>query len=198
MFALPLAAVLAATPALDNDYVLVTRGQAVCEAADPARCGSRVVVALGPVAVESAGSVRALARGEVGVFGPTQSYRIDGREFLEVVIRPGHPPALPPPERIAPEKNALLHDGADFFVFEERLPPGETRARHSHSQRVVIQLNRTRLQQWPDGSAEVVVDTVPDRPSFSPPVVHRVRNIGDQPLFGIIVEFRPGDPPAAR
>jgi hypothetical protein len=195
MLALPLAVMLAAAPALENDYVIVTRGAAVCEAADPVRCGSRVVVALGPVAVESEGSVRALARGEVGVFGPTQSYRIEGREYFEVVIRPGHPDALPPAEAIAPEKNAPLHDGGDFFVFEERLPPGETRARHSHSQRVVIQLNRTRLRQWPDGGPEVVVDTIPEKPSFSPPVVHRVHNVGDQPLLGIIVEFRPPSAP---
>jgi hypothetical protein len=85
----------------------------------------------------------------------------------------------------------LLHDGPDFFVFEERLEPGDTRPRHSHSQRVVIQLNRTRLRQWPDGAPDVVVETVPEKPSFSPPVVHAVRNIGDRPLSGIIIELKP-------
>ena len=78
----------------------------------------------------------------------------------------------------------------DFFVFEEKLSPGDTRARHSHSQRVVIQLNRARLQQWPDGEPSKFVETIPDRPTFSPPVIHTVKNVGDTPLRGIVIEFK--------
>ena len=59
------------------------------------------------------------------------------------------------------------------------------------SERVVIQLNRARLQQWPDGEPEKFVDTVPDRPVFSPPVVHKVKNVGEMPLRGIVIEFKP-------
>lgn len=69
-----------------------------------------------------------------------------------------HPPIAPLREYIPPEKNAVLHDGDGLFIFEARLAVGDTRARHSHSQRVVIQLNRTRLQQWPEGEAEVIRD----------------------------------------
>ena len=99
--------------------------------------------------------------------------------------------ALSPGEIIPPEKNPIRHDGTDFFVFEEKLAPGDTRARHSHSQRVVIQLNRARLEQWPDGAPAKIVETIPDRPAFSPPVIHTVKNIGDVPLRGIIIEFKP-------
>jgi hypothetical protein len=182
----------AATPELDNDYVRVTRDHSVCAAAGTARCGRRVIVALEEIDLESAGAKRRLGRGDVAVFGPGESYAIPaGGGFFEVIIKAGHPPALAPAERIAPDKNALRYDGEDFFVFEERLEPGDTRPRHSHSQRVVIQLNRTTLRQWPDGGAEIVVETVPERPGFSPPVVHEVRNVGDVPLRGVIIEFKP-------
>jgi hypothetical protein len=176
---------------LDNEYVRVTRDAAPCAAAGPA-CADRIIVALGNVKVVSGDSERALSRGDIAVFGPDQSYTAPAAgAFIEVAIKPDHPPARSPGETIAPEKNALRHDGADFFVFEEKLAPGDTRARHSHSQRVVIQLNPARLQQWPDGEPPKFVDTVPDRPSFSPPVIHAVKNVGDTALRGIIIEFRP-------
>jgi hypothetical protein len=111
-----------------------------------------------------------------------------------VAIKPDHPPAEAPAETIAPEKNSILYEAGDFFVFEEKLDPGDTRARHSHSQRVVIQLNRAKLHQWPDGKPELELETVPDRPAFSPPVIHVVKNIGEVPLRGVIIEFRPGRP----
>lgn len=133
-----------------------------------------------------------MAPGDVEVFGATQSYRVSGAgDYLEVVIKPDHPPPGARTETVAPEKNVMRYDGKNFKVFEERLDPGDIRARHSHSHRVVIQLNRTRLQQWPDGAAAVVVETVPDRSLFSPPVIHSVKNIGAAPLRGVIIEFKP-------
>ncbi len=106
-------------------------------------------------------------------------------------IKPNHPPVESPREIILPEKNSIRYDGDHFFIFEEKLAAGDTRARHSHSQRVVMQLNRTRLQQWPDGAPEIFVDIVPDRATFNPPVIHSVKNIGDAPLRGIVIEFKP-------
>lgn len=182
----------AATPVLENEYVRVTRDRAVCATAGLPQCGPRVLVALDALDLEVEGIPQRLARGDVAVVAMEESYSIvAGGAFLEVVVKPDHPPAIAPAEHIAPDKNALRHDGGDFFIFEEKLAPGDTRERHSHSQRVVIQLNRTTLQQWPDGAPEVVIETVPDRPGFSPPVVHKVRNIGTLPLRGIIIEFRP-------
>jgi hypothetical protein len=126
------------------------------------------------------------------VFKPGESYDAPtGGSFFEVNIKPNHPPVQSPGEIIPPEKNAIRYDGQRFFIFEERLAPGDTRARHSHSQRVVMQLNATRLQQWPDGGSEVFVDTVPDRPTFNPPVIHKVKNVGAAPLRGIVIEFKP-------
>ena len=55
----------------------------------------------------------------------------------------------------------------------------------------MMQLNRTRLQQWPDGQPEIFVDIVPDRAAFNPPVIHTAKNIGDAPLRGIVIEFKP-------
>ncbi len=182
---------LAGEIVLENDYVRVTRDAAPCALAHVAECGDRVIVALGDVELDSEGAHRTMARGDIAVFAPGESYDPpNGGSFLEVSIKTHHPPVQSPGERIAPEKNAMRYEGKEFFIFEERLAPGDTRARHSHSQRVVIQLNRARLQQWPDGEASKFVETVPDRPGFSAPVIHSVKNVGDTPLRGIIIEFK--------
>jgi hypothetical protein len=183
----------AAGLAIDNEYVRITRDAAPCAGAALPGCGDRVIVALGDIEIESGGVRRSLARGEVAVFASAESYLPpSGGSYFEVDIKPDHPASVSPGEIIPPEKNAMRYEGERFFIFEEKLDPGDTRARHSHSQRVVIQLNRARLQQWPDGKPDIVVETVPERPAFSPPVIHLVKNIGDVPLRGVIIEFRPG------
>jgi hypothetical protein len=176
---------------LENDYVRVTRVATRCASADTPNCADRVIVALGDIELALDGARRTMARGDIAVFGPGQSYELpNGGSFFEVSIKGNHPPVQSPGELIPPEKNAIRYDARDFFVFEEKLSPGDTRARHSHSQRVVIQLNRARLQQWPDGEPSKIVETVPDRPTFSPPVIHTVKNVGDTPLRGIVIEFK--------
>jgi hypothetical protein len=182
---------LAGEIVLENNYVRVMRDAAPCAPAHVPECADRVIVALGDIELASDGARRKMARGDIAVFGPGQSYEApDGGSFFEVSIRKNHPRVQSPGELIAPEKNAIRYDGKDFFVFEEKLAPGDTRARHSHSQRVVIQLNPARLQQWPDGEPSKFVETVPDRPAFSPPVIHTVKNVGDTPLRGIVIEFK--------
>jgi hypothetical protein len=176
---------------LDNPYVRVNRDAAPCATASP-RCVDRVIVALGPTALSVNGEARKLMRGDIAVFREHQSYTVPtGGPFVEVALKPDRPPVQSPPEIIAPDKNSIIHDAPRFFVFEERLEPGDTRARHSHSQRVVVQLNQTRLQQWPDGEAEVVRDIYPSGVAFNPPVIHVVKNVGDLPLRGIVIEFKP-------
>src|SRR5579859_7478427 len=174
---------LAGEIVLENDYVRVTRDAAPCASAHVPECGARVIVALGDIELDSHGARRTMARGDVAVFGPGEFYEPpNGGTFLEVSIKTDHPPVQSPRERIAPEKNEMRYEGKEFFIFEEKLAPGDTRARHSHSQRVVIQLNRARLQQWPDGEPAKLVDTVPDRPGFGAPVIHSVKNVGNTPL----------------
>ena len=183
---------LAGEIVLENDYVRVARDAAPCALAHVPECADRVIVALGDIELGSEGARWTMARGDIAVFGPRESYEPpDGGSFFEVSIKADHPPVESPGELVAPEKNTIRHDGADFFVFEEKLAPGDVRARHSHSQRLVIQLNRARLQQWPDGEPSRFVETVPDRPGFSPPVIHVVKNVGDTPLRGIVIEFKP-------
>jgi hypothetical protein len=177
---------------LENEYVRVTRDAAPCAAASPSVCGERVLVALGPIHFEQYGQPRRLERGQIAVFRWNESYTgpMSGR-FVEVSIKQDRPRVQAPPVLIAPEKNEMLYDGDSFFVFEERLPPGETRPRHSHSQRVVIVLNDTKLQQWPDGQAEVFRDEVANDVKFNQPVTHVVKTIGDKPLRNIVIELKP-------
>jgi hypothetical protein len=182
----------AAAPALDNAYARATRNAAPCASAAAPGCATdRIIVALGNVDVNSIRGTRRLTRGEIAVFGPKESYvpPVAGAYF-EVVLKADRPPVKSPKEPIAPEKNSILYDADRFFVFEERLQPGDTRARHTHSQRVVIQLNATKLQQWPEGQAEVLRDIVPDQAGFNEPVIHVVKNVGDKPLRGIVIELK--------
>jgi quercetin dioxygenase-like cupin family protein len=177
--------------ALENEYVRVTRDAAPCASATVPGCGDRVIVALARIELRSGKSRRKMTRGDIAVFKPGESYEPPrGGDFFEVAIKANHPPVQSPRELIPPEKNAMRYDGKRFFIFEEKLAVGDTRPRHSHSQRVVIQLNQTRLQQWPEGEPEVVREIVPDRAGFNPPVIHTVKNVGDAPLRGIVIEFK--------
>jgi len=177
---------------LENEYVRVTRNAAPCAAASPSVCGERVLVALGPIQFEQYGQPRRLERGQIAVFRWNESYTqpMTG-SFVEVSIKQDRPRAQPLAVPTPPEKNELLYDGETFFVFEERLPPGETRARHSHSQRVVVVLNDTKLQQWPDGQPAVFRTEIADEVKFNQPVTHIVSTIGDKPLRNIVIELRP-------
>ena len=178
--------------ALENEYVRVTRDAAPCASATAPGCADRVIVALGEVELRSGASRRKMTRGDIAVFRAGQSYEPPaGGAFFEVVIKANYPPVESPREVIPPEKNALRYDGERFFIFEEKLAAGDTRPRHSHSQRVVMQLNRTRLQQWPEGGPPILVEVAPDRAAFNPPVIHTVKNVGDAPLRGIVIEFKP-------
>lgn len=182
----------APTPALENDYVRVMRDATSCASSEPAECGDRVIVALSDIELRFGKSRRKMTRGDIAVFKHGESYKTpSGGSYFEVNIKPNHPPVQSPAEIIPPEKNAIRYDGKRFFVFEEKLAVGDTRPRHSHSQRVVMQLNRTRLQQWPDGQPEIFVDIVPDRAAFNAPVIHTAKNVGDAPLRGIVIEFKP-------
>jgi len=180
------------TVALENEYVRVTRDAAPCASATAPGCGDRVIVALGEIELRSGKSRRKMTRGDIAVFKPGESYEPPtGGAFFEVAFKANHPPVESPREIIPPEKNAMRYDGERFFIFEERLAPGDTRPRHSHSQRVVVQLNQTRLQQWPEGEPAIFRDIVPDRAAFNSPVIHTVKNVGAAPLRGIVIEFKP-------
>jgi hypothetical protein len=176
---------------LDNDYFQVSRDETRCGHADTDGCAQRVIIALSDLELPSASAARRLSRGDIAMFGADESYQAPARgAYLEVAIKPRHPVPRAAGENIPATKNALLYDGEEIFVFEERLEVGDTRERHAHGPRLVVQLNATRLRQWPDGAPEKVVETVPETPIFAPAVIHRVSNIGAQPLRGIIIEFK--------
>ncbi len=178
-------------PVLDNPWATVFRNAAPCAAAGPG-CHHRVVVAFGNVTVHpESGRPRKLDYAEVFVARPGAVYRIEGSDFDEVNLKSDHPPVDGPAETIAAGKNVRLHSDDDFFVFEERLEPGDTRERHSHAQRVVLVMGATELQQWPDGQPEVFKTQIPGTIKFNPPVIHVVRNIGDAPLSNIVIELVP-------
>ncbi len=176
---------------LENDYVRVVRGGAPCAAAEPG-CGDRVLVALGPIEIEQDGRLRKLSRGEVAVFEAGRKYVPPSKgDYAEVALKTDRPRVQSPGELISPEKNAILYDGEKLFIFEEKLEPGDTRERHSHSQRVVVVINDTRLQQWPEGSPEIFKEQVPDTIKFNEPVIHVVKNVGAKPLRNIVIELKP-------
>lgn len=180
------------TVALENDYVRVSRNAAPCAQAEAGRCEDRVILAMGDLELRAAAGVRAMKRGEVAVFKTGESYTLPaGGLYFEIAVKPGHPPVKSPPELIPPPKNLMVFEGAKFFIYEERLDPGDTRPRHSHSQRVEIRLNNgPMLHQWiyRDGG---VNETEPPIVNWREPIIHMVKNIGDLPLRNFILEFVP-------
>jgi hypothetical protein len=169
---------------LDNPLMKVVRNDAPCASAS-AKCGDRVIVALGDIALNG----RSMKRGDIQIFKPNESYSKPAGNFVEVSIKPDRPPVKRPPETIAPDKNYSIYEGETFRVFEERLELNDLRPRHSHNQRLVIVLNRTKLHQWPDGQPEFIRDNIPDDIRFSEAVIHKVQNVGDQPHRAIIIEI---------
>ena len=176
---------------LDNDYAAVRRNAAPCAGAGPG-CGERIIVAFGDIRVVPANAAPVpLAYAEVFVAPAGAAYEVRGSEFAEVNLKPDPPPVAGPAVAIPAAKNERIHDDEDYFVFEERLEPGDTRPRHSHAQRVVLVMGATELQQWPDGAEEVFKTQIPGTIKFNPPVVHIVKNIGDAPLRNIVIELIP-------
>jgi hypothetical protein len=174
-------------PVLENGFVRVFRNTAPCASA-AARCGERVVVALGSIELNN----QKMERGDVKVFKAGQRYSAPkSGEYLEVAIKPVHPKLIlariqtPPP----PDNKVLLSDD-QFTVFEENLKPDETSALHSHNQRLAIFLNATKVQQWTDGKEEVR-ELVPDLVTFRDAVVHVSKDVGSIPIRNILIEFKP-------
>jgi len=175
--------------ALDNEYIRVARDSTPCADAGAAGCEDRIIVAYGPVDVSSGKKHRRLAKGQAAVFQKGDNYRVSGAHYFEIAIKPDHPPVISPAEMIAPSKNKPLYDGPRFFIYEERLAPGDTRPRHSHSQRVEIRLNiGPLLDQWLDPPAKPILPSIVN---FRQAGIHTTKNVGDMPLRNLIVEFKP-------
>ena len=178
---------LSTSPLLENDFVRVFRNSAPC-AAGAASCGDRVLVALGSMEI----SGRKMERGDVKVFKTGEKYSPPkSGEYLEVVIKPGHPKVMAPSAGTSPPPgNKVLYDGKEFTIFEEKMQPGEISSSHSHNQRVAIFLNRTQVQQWTDGKSETR-ELVPDLVIFRPAVVHISKDVGTVPIRNLLIEFKP-------
>jgi hypothetical protein len=127
-----------------------------------------IIVALGDIEVSASNTGHRMVRGDEAVFKSGESFGLSpGASFFEVAIKTNHPRVESPPEIIPPEKTPCATTGTTISS-SRRSSLRRTRERHSHSQRVVMQLNRTRLLQWPDGKPEVLVETFPDRVTFKP------------------------------
>ncbi len=182
---------LHAATVLENDYVRVSRDETPCAQAGTPGCAERVIVAMGELQLRFGKILRSMRRGEIAVFKAGESYRPpDAGAYFEVAIKPNHPPVKSPAEIIPPAKNTIVYEGERFFIYEERLAPGDTRERHSHSQRVEIRINQgPLLRQIIDGK-----DAPQEPPSvvnFREPIIHTVTNVGDMPLWNFILEFKP-------
>jgi acetylornithine deacetylase/succinyl-diaminopimelate desuccinylase-like protein len=193
-----IAALLQANPlhaatVLENEYVRVSRDDAPCAQAGTPGCAERVIVAMGDIQLRFGKVLRAMRRGEVAVFRAGESFRPPDAGYFEVAIKPNHPPVKSPAEIMPPAKNTIVYEGERFFIYEERLAPGDTRERHSHSQRVEIRINQgPLLRQIIDGK-----DAPQEPPSvvnFREPIIHSVTNVGDMPLWNFILEFKPAGP----
>lgn len=179
--------------ALENDYVRVMKNATVKTATDAALFGKRLIVALTPLECKSTTGIKSLNRGEIAVFNSEESYSIPKGDYFEVAFKKNHPEPKGPEEWLEPLKNKIVYEDELFRVFEERLAAGDTRQLHSHSQRVVIRLNKVQLTDprfKPSGAPGEGIQ-VPNTVKFAEPMVHVVKNLStDTPLFNIIIEFK--------
>jgi len=179
-----------AAPAFENDYVKVSRNEAPCAIA-AAGCRDRVILAMSPLELRSGGKSRKMDRGEVAIFKAGEAYEPPAAgAYYEVVVKPDHPPVKCPAERIPPPKNTIAYDGERFFVYEERLAVGDTRARHSHCQRIEVRVNQGPVLRQIIEGRDAPQESQPVI-NFREPVIHTVTNVGDMPLWNFILEFKP-------
>ena len=183
--------------AFENEFVRVTRNAAPCGPAGTVGCGERVLVAMGQMGLRVGGTERRASYGDILAFAAGETYQPEpGARFFEVMVKPGHPPARGPAEVIGAENNLPVHDSARFFIYEEKLPVGAIRTRHSHAQRIEIRMSQgPQLQQriWREAGRDSpsIVNEAPIV-NWREPMIHEVRNTGDQPLRNFILEFKPG------
>ena len=179
--------------ALDNDYVKIMANSTAFSNAMSPGFGTRVIVALEELTIESSSGIKKLNRGNVAVFQATQSYKMPEGKYFEVAFKNNHPPLKSPDEWIEPVKNTIVYEDGQIRIFEERLAPGDTRELHSHAQRVVVRLNLVQLTDprfKPNGSPGGGIQ-VPNTVKFAEPMVHVVKNLSkDTPLYNIVIEFK--------
>ncbi|MCX6142133.1 MAG: DUF6250 domain-containing protein, partial [Ignavibacteriales bacterium] len=82
--------------ALDNEYFRVLKNSAVCTTAHSPNFGTRVIVALSDVTIESSKGTLVLQRGKIAVFLAHESYKSPTGEFFEVAFKTNHPPLKAP------------------------------------------------------------------------------------------------------
>lgn len=176
-----------------NAFVRVMENASVKSATDNAIFGKRIVVALTLLKFKSRKGIKILERGQIAVFLPWECYEIEKGDYFEVAFKKNHPEPKGPEEWIEPLKNKIVYEDDLFRVFEERLQAGDTRELHSHSQRIVIRLNKVQLTDprlHPNGVPGEGIQ-VPNTVKFAEPMVHVVKNLSaDTPLFNIIIEFK--------
>lgn len=179
--------------ALENAFVRVMKNASVKTADDAAIFGKRIVVVLTSLECKSTAGIKTLKRGEIIVFNPEDSYSIQKGGYFEVAFKKSHPEPKSPEEWLEPLKNKIVYEDELYRVFEERLDPGDTRELHSHSQRIVVRLNKVQLTDprfKPNGVPGEGIQ-IPNTVKFAEPMVHVVKNLStDTPLFNIIIEFK--------
>ena len=123
------------------------------------------IVALGPTEVAG----QKMVRGDIKGFKKGEKYAAPtGGDYVQVVMKPTRPAVKTPPVKIPAKGNTVIYDSERFFIFEEKLPVGGYRERHSHNQRLVININPTQLEQKVDGQDKPVIrDSIADDIHFS-------------------------------
>jgi hypothetical protein len=209
---------------VENTYFRATKDDIVCGSPTPPSCKDRVVLALGNIELKSGGKVRRMKRGEFQVFGAGQSYeRPTGEHFWEITIKADHPPVPGPPEVVVPRGSDAIYEGEDFWIYNEKLVPGELRERHSHTYRAVVQLNAGvgegggAALEWPtkntvrppdynsikltEAQKLAILRNPPrsnDSISLSSPVIHTNTASPFSPLDGIVVMMKSADEKAKK
>jgi hypothetical protein len=180
------------TVEINNPYFYVLRNSSANVVTDTSQVAKRVVVALNHVKIKAGKKNIQLVRGQIAVFQPKETYRVESGQFFEVGFKQNRPELKRPEEWIEPTKNTVIYDDAEIRVFEERLEPHDIRAVHSHAQRVVVRLNLVQLTdpRFHDVPKPGSGIQVPNTVKYAEPIVHVVKNTSDIPLFNVVIEYK--------
>jgi len=181
------------SPVLENRFLMVNKNKTTYCNGNDSTISDRVIVALTDTKIKSSKGKINLVRGECAVFHFAESYEIMKGEYFEIAIKKNHPKPIKPKVWYEPTKNASVIENEDFRIFKEQLGAGEERAFHSHLERLVVRLNKVQLTDprfYPNGQEGVGIQE-PNTVKFADPVEHVVKNLGNIPLFNIVLEFKP-------
>ena len=94
------------------------------------------------------------------------------------------------PHDVAPDTNSLIYENAFIRVTETITPPGGGGTLHEHISMAVYSVTACKIEITDEDGNSRIVELKPGMAIWSPPVKHRVKNIGETTTHLLHVEVK--------